>query len=72
MKSVVMVRGEMSREKKDSVRAARRTEVPRAWNTVRLKPLEWPLRRASRRNLRSTYSIPKRPCAYGLMTARIR
>lgn len=59
MKSVATVRGEPSREKKDSVRAARRTEVPIAGNTVRLKPLEWSLHQSSRHNLRSVYSIPK-------------
>lgn len=69
---VMTVREELRREKKDSGRAARRTEVPRAGNTVRLKPLEWSLHQSSRHNLRLTYSIPKRPCAYGLMTARIR
>lgn len=53
-------------------RAARRTEVPRAGNTGRVKPLEWSLHQSGRHNLRPMYSIPKRPNAYGPVTARIR
>lgn len=51
---------------------ARRTEVPRAGNTGRVKPLKWSLHQSGRHNLRPMYNVPKRPRAYGLMTARIK